>query len=92
MRVQRWVLTFGLGVVGFGLCLGNAEGGYARRVKDIVTSPVGYGTSGGSVAVAVGTKAFTQGYSPATGYELWVTDGTAAGTKLVKDISPGTNS
>jgi ELWxxDGT repeat protein len=30
------------------------------------------------------------GGSPATGVELWATDGTAAGTRLVKDIFPGT--
>ena len=27
--------------------------------------------------------------TPATGYELWKTDGTSAGTQLVKDVKPG---
>ena len=30
--------------------------------------------------------------TPATGYELFISDGTAAGTKLLKDIYPGTSS
>ena len=29
--------------------------------------------------------------STATGSELWRTDGTAAGTRLVVDLAPGTN-
>ncbi len=35
-------------------------------------------------------KVYFTGYSPSTGRELWVTDGTDAGTSLVKDIAPGT--
>ena len=43
---------------------------------------------------ASGTKLFftayqpAMGLQPATGYELWVSDGTSAGTQLVKDINP----
>ena len=36
-----------------------------------------------------GTKAYFSAYSPTAGVELWVTDGTAAGTVMVKDINPG---
>lgn len=43
----------------------------------------------GSVAVMNG-KLFFSGKTAANGSELWVSDGTAAGTKLVKDINPGT--
>ena len=32
-----------------------------------------------------------QAFDPAHGRELWITDGTAGGTQLVKDINPGTN-
>ena len=40
----------------------------------------------------VGTKAFFFATTLNEGGELWVTDGTAAGTKLVKDITPGSAS
>lgn len=33
-------------------------------------------------------KLYTRYYSPAVGHELWVTDGTEAGTTLVKNINP----
>jgi ELWxxDGT repeat protein len=36
-----------------------------------------------------GTTVYFPGFDPAHGYELWSTDGTAAGTRLVKDINPG---
>ncbi|MDR0810839.1 MAG: hypothetical protein LBN23_00975, partial [Paludibacter sp.] len=36
-----------------------------------------------------GYKAFFAATDATNGEELWVTDGTAAGTKLVKDINPG---
>ena len=36
-----------------------------------------------------GYQAFFQAKDAAHGEELWVTDGTAAGTRLVKDINPG---
>ena len=38
---------------------------------------------------ALGKTLFFRGYTPTTGYELWKTDGTAAGTVMVKDIRPG---
>jgi ELWxxDGT repeat protein len=39
-----------------------------------------------------GNTMYFKGYSVAEGNELWVTDGTNAGTKMVKDIKPGTGS
>lgn len=41
------------------------------------------------VAVAGGNIYFRSGYGSLAGVELWKSDGTAAGTKLVKDIRPG---
>lgn len=38
----------------------------------------------------VGRKVFFKAFTSAAGEELWVTDGTTLGTKLVKDINPGT--
>jgi ELWxxDGT repeat protein len=39
----------------------------------------------------VGGRLFFSAYDDQTGYELWTSDGTAAGTQLVNDINPGTN-
>lgn len=39
-----------------------------------------------------GYKAFFAASNEAAGEELWVTDGTVAGTKMVKDINPGSGS
>ncbi len=40
----------------------------------------------------VGTKALFVDTDPATGTEVWVSDGTPAGTHVLKDLSPGTAS
>jgi ELWxxDGT repeat protein len=58
-------------------------------VKDINLRGVG---SGPQNLVSCGGVLFFMAYEPATGYELWKSDGTAAGTVLVKDIIPGSGS
>jgi ELWxxDGT repeat protein len=64
-------------------------------VKDIFTSPAFYGSFPENLTNVNGTLYFTaiccQDGSPttATGRELWKSNGTAAGTVLVKDINPG---
>gem|GEM_PF-882684 len=42
------------------------------------------------VAGAAG-KIFFDGFEPASGSELWSSDGTAAGTSMIKDTTPGTS-
>lgn len=37
----------------------------------------------------IGDKLFFSAYTPTEGRELWVSNGTAAGTSMVKDINPG---
>ncbi len=39
---------------------------------------------------AAGDRLYFAHYSTATGVELWASDGTSTGTRLVKDIAPGT--
>ncbi len=41
---------------------------------------------------AMGNKLFFRGYDANHGYEPWISDGTAAGTKMLKDIRTGTSS
>src|SRR5262249_45599516 len=50
------------------------------------------GTVGGANFAAVGGTLFFVAASPDIGTELWKSDGTAAGTTLVKDINPGSAS
>lgn len=49
---------------------------------------------GGTVRdlTAVGAKVFFVANTDAAGTELWVTDGTTGGTKIVKDLNPGAGS
>ena len=39
--------------------------------------------------VAAGGLAFLRAVAPGLGFELWKSDGTAAGTALVRDVAPG---
>jgi len=74
---------------------------YATLVKDINTggefvdpragSMVQFSSTGGGSGGADPIFLFA-GYSSLLGYELWRTDGRAAGTYLVKDIYPGAQS
>lgn len=72
-------------VVGVQAALAQAP---AELVKDIDSSVLSGGSDPASIT-PVGPVTFFVASSPATGYELWRTDGTAAGTVLVKDIVPG---
>jgi ELWxxDGT repeat protein len=58
-------------------------------VKDINTADA---SSDPKEFLVIGNKTYFSADDGKTGRELWVTDGTDAGTKLVKDITPGENS
>jgi ELWxxDGT repeat protein len=76
-----------------GCCfLGNATGADLQKLTDIVASSFSTYGSGPSDLTKVGETTFFSVKSGTYGAELWKTDGTAAGTVLVKDIYPGTNS
>ncbi len=64
---------------GNGASLSNSTGNYWRP-------------SGPHPSSSLGKILFFEGYTPSTGYEIWRTDGTKTGTKLLKDIYPGANS
>lgn len=54
----------------------------------LVAGPVGLGF-GGSDAVSVGSQLYFVGDDGVHGRELWITDGTPAGTHLLVDLMPG---
>jgi LPXTG-motif cell wall-anchored protein len=55
--------------------LGNVAGGWSASPENILYFP----TTG---------KAYFRGWDITNGYELWVTDGTVAGTQVLKNINP----
>ena len=59
-------------------------------VKDIIPGPTA--SSYPSDLTNVNGALFFAAYTGVDGWELWKSDGTAAGTVLVKDINPGSNS
>lgn len=60
-----------------------------QLVKDLFTDPVGHGSLPVGF-IEMNGYAYFQAWSRETsGHELWRTDGTAAGTELVRDIYPG---
>src|SRR5262245_25537134 len=69
-----------------------ASGGPATLVKDINTTskpvPSVEEASPGNRLV-IGSVLFFSAYARNSGWELWKSDGTQAGTALVKDIAPG---
>lgn len=71
-----------------GTCFSLPSSGQARLVKDI--APPAAAGSGPHLSIVAGERAFFTAAAVNTGRELWVTDGSPAGTRLVKDVSPGT--
>ena len=54
-----------------------------------ITKNIGSAAAPLSASKAIGSKVFFTNYDSVNGEELWVSDGTDAGTFLVKDINPG---
>jgi ELWxxDGT repeat protein len=73
---------------GVGFAKANAAGCY-KLLYDFTDQAPGIVILG---STANGTKAFFNAAEAATGKELWVTDGTTAGTSNVSDIFPGSGS
>ncbi len=63
----------------------------AFLVKDINTSVGQNPPSSPQKPAVIGTTAYFAAEDSTSGVELWKTDGTTAGTNLVKDINPGPN-
>ena len=81
------------GTHGFELWKSDGTSAGTQLVKDIFPGAVGSITSVfGPWANVNGTLFFVAADSAADGFELWKSDGTAAGTVMVKDIVPGPGS
>ena len=75
---------------GFNVWVTDGTSAGTSMVKNI--NPVGnYGADAADYSgyVELNGKLYFSAKQAATGYELWVTDGTTAGTSLVKDIASG---
>ena len=72
------------------LALSPAAAGAQEMLKDINPGPAS--GSPRTAFVELGGELFFQANDGLTGGELWKSDGTAAGTVLVKDINPGSGS
>lgn len=59
------------------------------RVGDLLTTGSGLRNTDVLRGATTGSTLVFGAKQPATGYELWASDGTAAGTRLVTDLSPG---
>ncbi|NLE02263.1 MAG: hypothetical protein GX640_20565, partial [Fibrobacter sp.] len=64
-------------------------GGSSHMVKDI---SAGTPSSHPGNLTSFNGKVFFTATTPETGFELWTSDGTPNGTRLLKDINPGTRS
>jgi len=83
--LRRFVLSFLLVSVPFAV---RAQ--TAGPVLDIDPGVPGLGASASPRSLTVvGGKLFFTADEPSSGRELWVTDGTAAGTEMLADICPG---
>ena len=60
------------------------------QLADINATPVIYNANPDDMVV-IGSVVFFSAFDPLLGRELWRSDGTEAGTQLVKDIHPGDN-
>lgn len=73
---------------------GTEEG--TQLVRDLAPgadSPFPDAADGGGVSFgSTGTELLFAAYQQATGLELWVSDGTEAGTRLLRDLAPGPSS
>ncbi|TDU70743.1 ELWxxDGT repeat protein [Prosthecobacter fusiformis] len=84
-RLAALSLTLGLAVASVSAVAGPFDTALVKNIN-LNTGPSSLNPQN---LTAVGTKVFFTTATTAEGEELWVSDGTLVGTKLVKDIRPG---
>ncbi len=77
------------GALGHELWTSTGTSGSTALVKDLNPGPADSWPGVASSFTRVGSTLFFMAYSNAHGYELWKTDGSLAGSVLVRDINPG---
>lgn len=78
------------GVNGRELWKSNGTSSGTAMVRNLNTTAAGDGIPSNEEIIAVGSTVYFTGNTPLTGTELYKSDGTSSGTKLVRDISlPG---
>lgn len=71
---------------------GSDEGTFEIEINPITVGPHSNISGLGSFIAKTPTKVYFKGYIPDKGSEIWVTDGTKEGTKMVKDLALGSDS
>jgi len=87
-RLVLFAATFTI-VLAFSTAAVSASSGPARLLKDVNPTPSVDRGSFPENYHHLGNLVIFQAYTPEAGMELWRTDGTEAGTALIKDIYPG---
>jgi ELWxxDGT repeat protein len=88
-NVNRTLFFRALGESGSELWKSKGTAAGTTLVKDIYPGPLGSDRTDYPFLIDVNGTLFFNAYDDASGIELWKSDGTVAGTTLVKDIQPG---
>jgi ELWxxDGT repeat protein len=84
--VSLFALAFSLGAVS------DVRLGAPFLVRDISTAPPALTGPAPTSLTVSGNAVYFTAFDPANGNELWRSDGTSAGTQIVRDVLPGTYS
>jgi len=88
---NKLFMNYDNGTSGAELWVVDTAQAYTAAMIDINNNPLLYsGNSNPISLVNIGGTLYFSAFSPAYGYELWKSDGTAAGTMPVKDINATT--
>jgi ELWxxDGT repeat protein len=77
------------GIHGRELWISDGTPAGTHMVRDFVPGATGLWDTGYLSMITFGNRAFFMAYDSDHGWELWVTDGTDAGTMLFADLTPG---
>ena len=85
---NKWIFNANDGINGDELWVSDGTVSGTRMVRELQTGSENGKQSSPSQFVLAGNKVFFRAFSDATGWDLWVTDGTSAGTRSI-DLNPG---
>ena len=85
---NKWIFSANDGIHGHELWVSDGTTNGTRMVRELQTGIENGRQSSPTQFVLAGDKVFFRAFSDATGWDLWVTDGTSAGTRTL-DLNPG---